>query len=173
MKNILVLFLLTFFLFNSYSSQLTDFNYSLCYHTPDGLYYAAKAEELGLPLQSCKDINPPSQLEEILKRSFKCCEVLMTRKSGSGPLEIKGCMSIMSSYIDDDRYEDIIDYFERGKQYKLRNYFVMLGNSSFIRSMYYIAIVNGTKYDVQKLDCFSKNNWVNIFLILAILFLIY
>ena len=173
MKNILVLFLLAFFLFNSYSSQQTKFDYSLCYHTPDGLYYAANAEKLGLPLQTCKNLNTPTQLEEILKRSFKCCEILMTRKSGSGPEEIKGCMSIMSSYIDDDRYEDIIDYFERGKQYKLRNYFVMLGNTSFYQSMAYIALVNGTKYDVKKLDCFSKNNWVNIFLILAILFLIY
>ena len=172
MKKFLLLFSYVLFLLQSSKSQtLTDEQkrkLQYCLPTPDGFYFTA----LGVINPTCKEDVLPEVLEGT-KREFYCCKVSMKKKSGSGVDSINGCIAVMKSYIDDDRYEDIIDYFERGKQYKLRNYFVMLGNRSYYRYMGYLPYVNGTKYEVEKLDCFSENNWINIFLIFAILFLIY
>ena len=177
MKNIIFLLLSIFFFFKSSKGQEEEteeepFVPSICYPTPDGLAYSTNKTKYNEPGQDCRNLAFPPQLA-VLNRTFKCCELVMKKKSGKGP-DFNGCIAVMASYIDDDRYEDIIDYFERGKQYKLQNYFVMLGLRTY-RSFNntYLPMVNGTKYDVQKLYCFSQNNWINIFLILAILFFIY
>ena len=172
MKFILFAFItIFFFLKSSQEQEEEDFNASLCYPTPDGFKYAASVPSEYR--QKCKELSFSDDLK-VTQREFTCCEVSMKKKSGSGVDSINGCIAVMKSYIDDDRYEDMIDYFERGKQYKLQNYFVMLGNSSFYSFYHtYLPMVNGTKYDVNQFDCFSEYKWINIALILAILFFIY
>ena len=162
MKVILFIFL-PFFFVTIRGQQLDP---KICYHIPYGLLYMKD--------QNCRDnLQFYPNLENSTGRKFTCCSVSMKRKSGNGAEEVKGCVAVMKSYIDDDRYEDIIDYCERGKQYKLRNYFIMLGNTSYHLWWDNLYRVNGTKYDVEKLDCLSYYNWINIFLIVTLLFLIY
>ena len=169
MKIILFIFITVFFLLKS--SQEEDFNASLCYPTPDGFKYAASVPSEYR--QKCKELSFSDDLK-VTQREFTCCEVSMKKKSGNGVDSINGCIAVMKSYIDDDRYEDIIDYFERGKQYKLQNYFVMLGLTNYMLfNNTYLPRVNGSKYEVEKFDCFSEYKWINIVLILEILFLIY
>ena len=179
MKSILFLFLLILlFLQSSQDEQTAEQKLQAmlpyCVPTPQLLNIQ---EQYGLPnpvTQDCRGIEVYPLIISATGRSFKCCEVSLKKKSGSGVSPINGCIAIMSSYIDDDRYEDMIDYFERGKQYKLQNYFVMLGYRTFVKFNYsYLPLVNGSKYVVEKLDCFSEYKWINIVLILVILILIY
>ena len=176
MKNILFLFLSISIFVDSINSQLTPeeiYTYSQsCNPTPICIDLQTK----GYINQACKGLEIYPGIENATGRKFKCCEVSMKKKKNGGNSIVNnftGCIAVMSSYVDDDRYEDIIDYFERGKQYKLRNYFIMLGLRLYNISMQYISEVNLTKYDVDKFDCFAKYNEINIFFILAILILIY
>ena len=172
MKIILFLFLSIFFFLQS--SQETEITDLLPFCIPSPALLNIEKNSNGVYSQDCRNIPIYPPILTATNREFKCCEVSLKKKSGSGVSPINGCIAIMSSYIDDDRYEDMIDYFERGKQYKLRNYFIMLGNSTFIDFYYkYLPMVNGTKYEVEKFDCFSEYKWVNIVLILELLFLIY
>ena len=171
MKSTLFFFLSIFFLFQSSQEEGESLAELIgyCLPSPDGFNFTAH----GIT-QDCRHIPVYPDILNATQRDFKCCEVSMKKKSGDGYDPIKGCIAIMSSYIDDDRYEDIIDYFERGKQYKLQNYFVMLGLRNYMLfNNTYLPKVNGTKYEVEKFDCFSEYKWINIVLILIILFLIY
>ena len=175
MENILFLFFSIFFVFLPIKSTYIDeatYAYTNYEHSCNPTPINIEFQTLGKINQKCKGLEILPGLENQTQRSFKCCEVIMKKKEGSGP-DFNGCIAIMKSYVDDDRYEDILDYFRRGKQYKLQNYFVMLGKSSYEAFQYYLARVNGTKYNVEKLDCFSRINVINILFILAILFFIY
>ena len=180
MKNILFLFLSIFFSLQP-SLEQTDLQSILPYCVPSPALLNIK-RQYNLPdeydsiiNQDCRNIPIFPEILNATQRDFKCCDVFMKSKSENSEVpNITGCIAVMSSYIDDDRYEDIIDYFERGKQYKLQNYFIMLGYRTYM-SFYstYLPRVNGTKYEVIKFDCFSEYKWINILLILELLFLIY
>ena len=176
MKIILFLFLsILFFLLSSQEeTDITELLQLLPFCVPNPALLNIEKNSKGVYSQDCRNIPIYPPILNATGREFKCCEVSLKKKSGSGVSPINGCIAIMSSYIDDDRYEDMIDYFERGKQYKLQNYFVMLGLRNYMLfNNTYLPKVNGTKYEVEKFDCFSEYKWINIVLILIILFLIY
>ncbi len=63
-------------------------------------------------------------------------------------------MAFLTSYIDNDRYEDIIDWIERGKEDKFEQYSVFLGKTAYDNFKGFIK--NETKHELYKLDCFTK-----------------
>ena len=84
-------------------------------------------------------------------------------------------MAFLGNYIDDDRYEDIIDWIERGKYDKFTEYTLFLGYSGYMNFTRYGELVkNKTKYEVFKFDCFGeffRNKFLfNIFVILLFVF---
>ena len=86
---------------------------------------------------------------------LKCCELEYHLKKNTNT-NYKGCMSFLSSYIDDDRYEDIIDWIERGKLDKYEYYNIFLGQTVYNMSKVFPLMENETEYEVVKLDCFSQ-----------------
>lgn len=145
-----------------------------CLPTGDGLNFQTQGlwGLFELPPQECNSLTMYPELKKT-NRSFYCCEVKMKAKEGKGPKEINGCVAVMKKSIDDNRYEDILHYFKDGKQYKLLQYYVMLGKTAFDSfNGTYLPMINGTKYDVEMLDCFSGIMKINSFIILALLFLI-
>ena len=95
---------------------------------------------------------------------LKCCELEYHLKKNTNT-NYKGCMSFLSSYIDDDRYEDIIDWIERGKLDKYEYYNIFLGQTVYNMSKVFPLMENETEYEVVKLDCFSQFIFPNNFLI--------
>lgn len=146
-----------------------------CLPSPDGIKFQTNHtwELVGLPPQNCRDLETYPALKKT-NRSYYCCEVKMTAKEGKGPKNLEGCISIMKNRIDDNRYEDFIDYFKRGRQSKLDDYFVLYGKSVHLNwTQIYLPMVNNTKYDVEKFDCFSTLIKLNSFFIFAIIFFIF
>ena len=179
MENFIFLFLSFLCILQSIKSDLSPELLAQCQQLK---YYcmpnpsALTCQTLNQYSQDCKSAKIYPALAKT-NRTFLCCSIKMKRNGGKESAvlsNINGCMAIMQNYIKDDRYEDILDYFQRGKQYKLQNYFVMLGKTVFNDwNTTFLPLVNGTKYDVEELDCYSKYNVINILIILATLFLIY
>ena len=85
---------------------------------------------------------------------FYCCEIEFQQKNNASAPKRRGCLSILTNYIDNDRYEDIIDHIERGKIDSIRQYSIFLGKSAYEQFEGFIP--NNTKNNVYKLDCISK-----------------
>ena len=77
-------------------------------------------------------------------------------------------MAFLKNYIDNDRYEDIIDWIERGKEDKFEEYSVFLGKTAYDNFKGFIK--NETKHELYKLDCFSKFISLKYFLLVLLLF---
>ena len=139
-------FILIFIIYiTQISCQLTP-NISICYPVPLALNEQLALYQLQL---GCQSLYPYSQLAE-----FSCCEIEFQEKENSSAPRRHGCMAFLKSYIDNDRYEDIIDWIERGKEDNFETYSVFLGKTAY--DMFQGFIKNETKHDVYKLDCFSK-----------------
>ena len=85
---------------------------------------------------------------------FYCCEIEFQEKKNTSAPKRRGCMSILTNYIDKDRYEDMIDYLKRGKLDLFQPYAIFLGPSAY--SQFSNFIPNNTKHNVYKFDCNSK-----------------
>ena len=82
-------------------------------------------------------------------------------------------MSFLANYIDNDRYEDIIDWIERGKLDNYEYYNIFLGQTVYNMSHMFPLVKNETEYELFKLDCFSqfiliKNAIAFIFILLVL-----
>ena len=86
--------------------------------------------------------------------TFRCCELEFQEKENSSALRRHGCIGILPSYVDNDRYEDIIDWIERGKADKFEQYSIYLGKA--VHDAYLNFIKNETDYEVYKFDCLTK-----------------
>ena len=87
---------------------------------------------------------------------LRCCELEYQKKNNDSAPRYHGCMSFLSNYIDNDRYEDIIDWIERGKFDKFNYYNIFLGQTVYNMSVLFPLVENETKYEVFKLDCLSE-----------------
>ena len=85
---------------------------------------------------------------------LKCCELDYQEKDKPNTRK-RGCMSFLSNYIDKDRYEDIIDWIERGKLDLFTNYAIFMGETLYYNFSQYPLIKNETKYEVFKFDCLA------------------
>ena len=133
----------------------------ICMPTPMGIDYLS-------PLQpNCSTLtNYPTE-----DAKFYCCELDFQEKKNKSAPRRRGCLAVLTNYVDNDRYEDIIDYIEKGKMDQIQQYSIFLGKTA---SMAFTGFIkNKTKYDVYKFDCFSGYYKTNLFLILAIIFLLY
>ena len=140
------LFLFIFILYFSKISCQT-LNLSLCYPIPIGINVTQIAQyqlQLG-----CNNLLPYTNL-----LNLTCCEIDFQEKENSSAPRRRGCMAFLTSYIDNDRYEDIIDWIERGKEDKFEQYSVFLGKTAYDNFKGFIK--NETKHELYKLDCFTK-----------------
>ena len=96
---------------------------------------------------------------------LRCCELEYQQKENYSALRYYGCMSFLSNYIDNDRYEDIIDWIERGKLDKYEYYNIFLGKTIYNMSHVYPLMKNETEYKVFKLDCFSQFIFIKNFIV--------
>jgi len=103
--------------------------------------------------------------------TFRCCELEFQEKDNSSAPRRHGCIGILPSYVDNDRYEDIIDWIERGKADTFEQYSIYLGKA--VHDAYLNFIKNETDYEVYKFDCSTKyiNSKYFIFYILIVLLL--
>ena len=114
-----------------------------CLPTPDGITYSQYLQ------QDCRHLEKyPSNESE-----FYCCEVEFYEKKNQSDHR-KGCLAVLTNYIDNDRYEDWIDYIQRGKLEQIQQYSIFLGRNASARWTNFIK--NRTKYKVLKFDCNSK-----------------
>ena len=145
-KNFFI-FILTIY-FTKITCQNTTItpNVSLCYPVPLALNEQLAAYQLSIGCQSLY-----SYTQEV---ELTCCEIDFQEKDNSSAPRRHGCMAFLKSYIDDDRYEDIIDWIERGKEDNFESYSVFLGKTVY--DMFQGFIKNETKHNLYKLDCFSK-----------------
>ena len=102
---------------------------------------------------------------------LRCCEVEYQEKENSSAPRYHGCMSFLSNYIDNDRYEDIIDWIERGKLDKYEYYNIFLGKTVYNMSHQYPLVKNETKYELFKLDCFSEFIFLKNVIVFALILL--
>ncbi len=102
--------------------------------------------------------------------SFRCCELDFEEKKNSSTRR-HGCMAFLSNYIDNNRYEDIIDYLERGKLDKLQEYSIFLGINGSRAFTNFIS--NKTKHKVYKFDCISGYIKSKFVLMIALSFLLF
>ncbi len=102
---------------------------------------------------------------------FYCCEVEFQQKKNASAPKRRGCISILTNYIDNDRYEDFIDYIERGKIDLIRQYSIFLGKSAYEQFEGFIP--NNTKNNVYKFDCISKYLNTKYYVILTLVYLIF
>ena len=140
------LFLFIFILYFSKISCQT-LNLSLCYPIPIGINVTQIAQyqlQLG-----CQNLLPYTNL-----LNLTCCEIDFQEKENSSAPRRHGCMAFLKNYIDNDRYEDIIDWIERGKEDKFEQYSVFLGKTAYDNFKGFIK--NETKHELYKLDCFTK-----------------
>ena len=133
----------------------------ICMPTPIGI-------DLLSPLQpNCsKLINYPTE-----DAQFYCCELDFQEKKNKSAPRRRGCMAVLTNYVDNDRYEDMIDYIERGKLDQIQTYSIFLGKTAAMGFTDFIK--NKTKYNVYKFDCFSGYYKTNIFMIFTLFFLLY
>ena len=105
------------------------------------------------------------------ENDFYCCEVEFQEKKNSSAPRRRGCWGILTNYIDNDRYEDMIDYLKRGKLDKLQQYSIFLGRNASAQFANFIT--NNTKHNVYKFDCFSKYISIKYYMIFALLYLLF
>ena len=74
----------------------------------------------------CQNLLPYTNL-----LNLTCCEIDFQEKENSSAPRRHGCMAFLKNYIDNDRYEDIIDWIERGKEDKFEEYSVFLGKTAY------------------------------------------
>ena len=142
--NLLILIFIQYF--NYISSQ--DFNPLVCYPIPTPLSNPlASAVQLEI---GCKNLLNMTDLLDL-----RCCEVEY-QKEDNPSTKKHGCMAFLGNYIDNDRYEDIIDWIERGKVPKFEEYTIFLGKTIHDLFNHSDFIENETDYEVLKLDCFTK-----------------
>ena len=134
----------------------------------------AMCQQICMPIPQCIDMNLFERIEGYDCKSllpypntenmtFRCCEIeFHEEKNSSAPLR-HGCLGILPNYIDDNRYEDIIDWIERGKADKIEEYTVYLGKTA--HDAYLGFIKNETEYIVNKLDCLTKFIFPKYFII--------
>ena len=127
-------------------SQIMELFYlyrNTCLPTPDGITYSAYLN------QDCRHLEkyPTNESE------FYCCEVEFYEKKNESDHR-KGCLAVLTNYIDNDRYEDWIDYIQRGKLEQIQQYSIFLGRNASARWTNFVK--NRTKYKVLKFDCYSK-----------------
>ena len=102
---------------------------------------------------------------------FYCCEIEFQEKKNTSAPKRRGCWAILTNYIDHDRYEDMIDYLERGKLDQIQTYSIFLGRNASAQFANFIK--NKTKYNVYKFDCISKYISMKYYMIFALLYLIF
>ena len=163
-------FLLYIFLFFS-KKVLSQFppglNITQCSPVPAAVYIEQFAQ---LQLQKgCQSLELPYQ--GILNLS--CCEIEFKEKKNSSAPRIHGCMSFLSNYIDNHRYEDIVDWIKRGKIDGFQRYTIFLGKSLYDAWRQLELIKNETEYEFYKLNCLSRNIFYNyLFLVSFLIFLV-
>ena len=82
-------------------------------------------------------------------------------------------MSFLSNYIDNHRYEDIVDWIKRGKIDGFQRYTIFLGKSLYDAWRQLELIKNETEYEFYKLNCLSRNIFYNyLFLVSFLIFLV-
>ena len=133
----------------------------ICMPTPMGIDYLS-------PLQPNCSMLLSYPTEEL---KFHCCELEFQEKKNKSAPRRRGCLAVLTNYVDNDRYEDIIDYIERGKLDKIQQYSIFLGRNASMQFTNFIK--NKTKYDVYKFDCLSGYYKTNIISIFFIIFLLY
>ena len=134
---------------------------NVCMPTPQGIDLLSSIQT------DCRSLYIPSTNDT----QFYCCELDFQEKKNKSASARHGCMAFLKNYIDNDRYEDIIDYIERGKQDKIEEYSVFLGKT--LASQFTGFLKNKTKYKVNKLDCFSiyiLTNYIFMFVLIFLLF---
>ena len=114
-----------------------------CLPIPQGIEYSSVLN------QDCRHLEKYPSNES----DFYCCEVEFYEKKNTSDHR-KGCLAVLTNYIDNDRYEDWIDYIEKGKMDQIQLYSIFLGPTPF--SLWSNFIKNRTKYKVLKFDCNSK-----------------
>ena len=116
---------------------------NICIPTPDGITFSQYLQ------QDCRHLDkyPTNESE------FYCCDVEFYEKKNQSDHR-KGCLAVLTNYIDNDRYEDWIDYIERGKLEQIQQYSINLGRNASARWANFVK--NRTKYKVLKFDCYSK-----------------
>ena len=139
------------FIFILYFSKIScqTLNLSLCYPIPIGINVTQIAQyqlQLG-----CNNLLPYTNLLDLT-----CCEIDFQDKENSSAPRRHGCMAFLKNYIDNDRYEDIIDWIERGKLDQFTTYAVFMGQTLYMNFSQYPLIKNESKYEVFKLDCFAN-----------------
>ena len=102
---------------------------------------------------------------------FYCCRLEFQEKENSSAPLRKGCMAFLTNYVDNDRYEDIIDYIERGKQDQIKQYSIFLGKTA--SEQFDGFLKNRTKYKVNKFDCSFKYIMTKFFMMLVLIILLY
>ena len=117
-----------------------------------------------IPGYNCRSLAPYPNSRNI---SMKCCEIEFKEEENATAPTRHGCLAILPNYIDNDRYEDIIDWIERGKADKIEEYTVFLGKTAHDAFLGFIK--NETDYEVYKLDCLTKYLTFTKFFILSIL----
>ena len=161
-------FLIYIFLFLS-KKILSQFppglNISQCAPVPAAVYIEQFAK---LQLQTgCRELDIPYQ--GIL--DLRCCEIEFQEKKNASAPRIHGCMSFLTNYIDNDRYEDIVDWIKRGKLDNFQRYTIFLGKTGYDTWRQLELIKNETEYEFYKLDCLSRNIFCNYLLLFSFLIL--
>ena len=135
-----------------------------CLPMSAGIDYLSKIQT------DCRKLKP----YENIYYNFTCCEIEFKERDNSSAEVRRGCMGIIPTYIDNDRYEDWMDWIENGKMDKIQEYAIFLGPNN---SQYFNGFLkNRTKYDVHKFDCFSRyiksKQFLSFLPIISLLFLI-
>ena len=140
-------------------------NISQCAPVPVAVYIEQFAK---LQLQTgCRELDIPYQ--GIL--DLRCCEIEFQEKKNASAPRIHGCMSFLTNYIDNDRYEDIVDWIKRGKLDNFQRYTIFLGKTGYDTWRQLELIKNETEYEFYKLDCLSRNIFYNYLLLFTFLIL--
>lgn len=136
---------------------------------------------LGVPASSIKDINtkedcmeledfPDVHTELLGAVPFHRCYLEFTKKDTDE--KKKYCVSFMRNYIDKYRFEDFIDYINRGKRDKLLEYALLVGNGA--TECFADLIEKDVKHKDVILDCFGYFIKKNIILgIAGLLFILF
>ena len=134
---------------------------NICVPTPIGIDYLSPFQDDCTKLEKY-----PSNESE-----FYCCRLeFQEKKNASAPVR-KGCMAFLTNYIDNDRYEDIIDYIERGKQDQMKTYSIFLGKSA--SEQFDGFLKNRTKYKVNIFDCSFKYIATKFFIMFSLIVLLF
>ena len=92
------IFLLFVNFFNKINTQDTEINLDVCYPITFGLNMLSEQQP------DCRALSPYTK-----ELDLRCCELDFQEKNKPDTRR-RGCMAFLGNYIDDDRYEDIIDW---------------------------------------------------------------